>query len=64
MSCGVGTYTFRKVHVDTYHHEGCYTIEKWYENATGIEVRTKEVGSMFLSEGTYILIAEECPFCD
>jgi hypothetical protein len=38
---------------------------KWYESSTGIEVLTKEAGSMYLSEGTYILLEGDkgCPFC-
>ena len=64
MSIGIGNYNFDKVHVDTHHYSGCFTIEKWYDNESGIEVKTKEAGSMFLSEGMYFLIADECPFCD
>lgn len=64
-SIGLGNYTFEKVHVDTHHYSGCFTVKKWYGSESGIEVLTKEVGSMFLSEGTYILMGgeEECPFC-
>lgn len=65
-SLGFGNYNFEKVHVDTYHFSGCFTIEKWHENeGSGIEVLTEEAGSMFLSEGTYVLIEgnKECPFC-
>lgn len=64
MSWGLGNFTYEKVHVDTYHNTGCYTIEKWYDGETGIEVKTKEVGSIFLSEGTYTLFEKTCPFCD
>lgn len=41
------------------------TIEKWWESGSGIEVKTTEFGSVFLSEGTYILISDprDCPFC-
>ena len=63
MSLGLGNYTFEKVHVDTYHYSGCFTIEKWYDNGAGIEVKTKEAGSMFLAEGMYVLVENECPFC-
>lgn len=63
MSAGLGNFTFEKVHIDTHNYSGCFTIEKWHENATGIEVKTKEVGSLYLSEGTYFLIKEVCPFC-
>lgn len=65
MGIGIGNYEYGKVHVDTYHYSGCFTIEKWYDNETGgIEVNTKEAGSMFLSEGQYILLEDKCPFCD
>lgn len=66
MSIGYGNFTFEKVHVDTHHYSGCLTIEKWYDNESGIEVKTKEAGSMYLAEGTYILIGGEqgCPICD
>lgn len=60
---GMGNFEYNKVHVDTYHHSGCLTVESWNDSQTGIEVKTKEVGSLFLSEGTYILLENECPFC-
>ena len=64
QSIGFGNYTFRKVHIDTPHFSGCYTIEKWHDDERGIEVKTEEVGSLFLSEGTYILVEDKCPICD
>ena len=66
MSIGIGNYTYEKVHVDTHHYSGCFTIEKWYDSETGIEVKTKEYGSFFLSEGSYVLLGgdEGCPFCN
>ena len=65
MSLGFGNFNYKKIHIDTYHYSGCLTIEKWYETASGIEVKTKEAGSVFASEGTYILVDGEdgCPFC-
>ena len=63
MSIGFGNFNFEKIHVDTYHYNGCFTIEKWYENGSGIEVKTREAGFMFLAEGMYMLIEDECPFC-
>lgn len=64
-SIGFGNFTFEKVHVDTYHYSGCFTVKTWYDTSNGIEVLTEEAGSMFLSEGTYVLIEgdKECPFC-
>ena len=65
MSVGCGNFEFKKVHVDTYHHSRCLTVETWHDSsAPGVEVKTKEAGSVFLSEGTYILVSDECPFCD
>lgn len=63
MSVGIGNFTFNKIHVDTYNYSGCFTVEKWYDSSSGIEVRTKEAGSMYLAEGMYMLIEDECPFC-
>jgi len=63
-SAGFGNYTYTKIHIDTYHFSGCYTVEKWYESESGIEVTTKECGSIFASEGTYILVQDKCPICD
>lgn len=63
MSLGFGNFEFNRIHIDTYNYSGCFTVEKWYESGTGIEVETKEAGAMFLSEGTYFLIGDECPFC-
>ena len=64
MSLGIGNYTFKKVHIAMPNTQGCFTIHEWYDNETGIEVTTKEAGSMYLSEGTYVLIKENCPFCE
>ena len=63
MSLGFGNFTFEKIHVDTHNYSGCFTVEKWFDNANGIEVKTREAGSMYLAEGMYMLIEDECPFC-
>lgn len=63
MSVGIGNYEYDKVHIDTHSYSGCFTIKKWYGNSNGVEVKTEEVGSLFLSEGTYILLEKECPIC-
>ena len=63
MSLGIGNYTYRKIHVDTHNYSGCFTVDKWYDNESGIEVSTKETGSLYLAEGMYMLIEDECPFC-
>ena len=65
MSIGPGNYSFKKVHINTYENSGCVSIDKWHENeGGGIEVHNKDCGSMFLSEGTYILLEDQCPICD
>lgn len=64
MSLGIGNYEFKRVHIDTHNYSGCLTVETWYEATAGIEVKTKEAGAIYLSEGTYIMIANECPFCE
>ena len=66
MSLGLGNYSYKKIHIDTHHYSGCLTVEKWYDAESGVEVMTKEAGSVFASEGTYILIGgnKDCPFCD
>lgn len=61
-----GSFKFEHVHV-TDHVEGhCFNIEKWWDNESGIEVRTTNGDGMFLSEGTYQLFesADACPYCD
>lgn len=64
MSMGMGSFEYNKIHIDTHHYSGCIEVEKWYENASGVEVKTEKYGSIFLSEGTYVMIEDECPFCD
>ena len=64
MAVGFGNYNFRKIHVDTHHYSGCFTVDNWHDNDSGIEVKTKEAGSMYLAEGMYVLIEDECPFCN
>ncbi len=63
VSLGIGSLEFNKVHVDTYHYSGCLEVDKWYETSTGVEIKTEDGESIFLSEGTYIMIEDECPFC-
>lgn len=62
MSCGLGNFNFNKIHCITTNE--CYTIKSWRNNEMGIEVNTKEYGSLYFSEGTYIMIEDECPICD
>ena len=64
VSYGLGELEFNKVHITTYHYQGCIDIDKWYDNENGVEVKTTEYGHIYLSEGNYILIADKCPICD
>lgn len=64
QSMGLGNFTFNKIHILTYSDQGfCVEIEKWHDNETGIEVKMKEGGSLYLSEGAYILVSDKCPIC-
>lgn len=60
-----GTFTFNHIHSDTYHNPMCFTVEKWWDNSDGIEVKTKECGTLYFSEGDYVLVedGDECPYC-
>ena len=60
---GVGSLKFNGIHFQIHDNYADAFVHKWYENETGIEVNTKEYGSMFLSEGTYILYNDICPLC-
>lgn len=64
MSIGPGNYQFEGLHfADHAGNTRDFTILKWYEGGQGIEVQTEEAGSMFFSEGTYILYEDTCPVC-
>ena len=62
---GLGNYSWKHVHFSDTISGHCATITSWHDNETGIELHTKDYGSMFLSEGSYILFesAEDCPYC-
>ena len=63
---GIGNYSWKHVHFSDAINGHCATIESWHDNTTGIELHTKECGSMFLSEGSYTLFEDgsKCPFCN
>ena len=65
MGIGFGDYSFYHIHFGDTITSHCANVSKWYDDAGGIEVNTKEYGSMFLSEGTYQLFenAKKCPYC-
>lgn len=62
---GLGNYSWKHVHFSDAVSGHCATISSWHDNTTGIEIHTVECGSMFLSEGSYILFenGSDCPFC-
>lgn len=65
MDMGNGTYSFNGVHIsDGLKSVDCHVIS-WRDNKEepGIEVKTKEFGSLWLSEGTYVLFDKICPIC-
>lgn len=66
LNIGLGNYTFNAVHISTYIKNVDIPIKSWKDDDTGIEVKTEDYGSIFLSEGTYILISDmgKCPICD
>lgn len=65
MDMGYGNYRFEHIHISTPQKSVCATVESWLDGEVGIEVKTEEYGSLYCSEGTYILIKSEddCPFC-
>ena len=62
---GFGNYNWKHIHFSDAIEGHCATISSWHDNTTGIEIHTVECGSMFLSEGSYILFesSADCPFC-
>ena len=64
VNIGPGSYTFTKVHIADFAGNANHaTLNSWKNDDVGIEVNTKEYGSIFLSEGTYILYNNTCPVC-
>lgn len=66
MSMGPGAFTFEHVHFSDGIMSHCGTVEKWYDNEMGIEVKTTEFGPLYLAEGSYILVGnvDNCPYCN
>lgn len=62
---GPGNYAWKHVHFNDTIEGHCATISSWHDNSIGIEIHTDEYGSMFLSEGSYILFEgkSDYPFC-
>ena len=66
QSWGLGNFTFTHIHISDAVEGHCATVEKWYDNSEGIEVKTTEFGSMYCSEGSYMLFGSgaDCPYCN
>ena len=62
---GFGNYTFAHVHFNDGVTGVCADVNSWHDNELGCEVHTSQFGTLYLSEGTYILIenGNSCPFC-
>lgn len=60
-----GTFNFKHVHISDNVEGHCLNIDKWWDNESGVEVRTAAGDGVFLSEGTYQMFesAESCPYC-
>lgn len=64
MSITWGELNFEKVHIIAGDYNSCVAIKSWHDDDLGIEVKLKDKdGSLFLSEGTYILVSDYCPIC-
>lgn len=59
----VGNYIFTKVHIYYEGYEECLDIKSWTDSEAGIEVVSKKYGSLFISEGHYLMCEEDCPIC-
>lgn len=65
MSVGIGNYSFKHVHFAVDNEGHCADVASWHDNELGCEVNTEQYGSLYLSEGSYIMIesADTCPYC-
>ena len=63
ISCSPGNYNYNRVHISVGGKELCKEILNWHDNEIGCEVTLKDGNSLYLSEGTYILIKDKCPIC-
>ncbi len=61
-----GNFSFKHVHISDHIEGHCLEIDKWWDNESGIEVRTTSGDGVFLSEGTYQLFETKttCPYCN
>ena len=60
----VGHFEFNGLHCADFNgNVRDFTVSRWYESDSGVEVLTEEAGSVFFSEGTYVMYENECPLC-
>lgn len=59
----VGNYKFTRIHIYYEGYEECLEIKSWTDSEVGIEVETVKYGTLFISEGHYLLCEHECPIC-
>ena len=63
---GWGNYQYNHICVIAGDDHQCYEIEKWWDNELpGLEVKIKNGGYIFASEGTYHIYSQssDCKFC-
>jgi hypothetical protein len=62
---GIGNYTYTHVRVGSAGEGYCATVSSWHDNELGAELHTEEFGSIYCSEGTYVMFEDgaKCPFC-
>ena len=62
---GIGNYTYTHVRFAVDGVGACATVTSWHDNELGCELHTKEYGSIYCCEGSYVLIEDgkDCPFC-
>ena len=61
---GWGNFDFKRAHIFTGDGNGvCVEIQKWIDNELGCEIKMTNGSSLYLSEGTYMLVEDYCPIC-
>ena len=63
---GWGSYSFHKVHIQMYGMSEAVhlEIESWQDDDGGIELKTKNHGTILIGDGTYMMYdKDECPIC-
>ena len=62
---GIGNYNYTHARFSVDEVGVCADVSSWHDNELGCEIHTKDYGSIYCSEGSYILIEDgkDCPFC-